>query len=239
MRLNKYLARCGIASRRKCDDLIAAGFVKVNGQTIREMGVVIDETKDEVRFKGKKVFLRDDFVYVLLNKPRGVVTTAQDQFRRRTVMDLLTVPERIYPIGRLDYETTGVLLLTNDGELSNRLLHPNYKAEKVYRALLDRVIRPIDLHKLRRGVELDGRMTQPCEITELRVVDNGSFLEIKLREGRNRQIRRMFELFGYEVLQLERISFAGVTTGDLQPGEWRYLTKEEIARLKQEVSYEH
>ncbi len=239
MRLNKYLARAGIASRRKCDDLIAAGQVKVNDQTIREMGVVIDETKDEVRFKGKKVYLKNDFIYVLLNKPRGVVTTAQDQFRRRTVMDLLTIPERIYPIGRLDYETTGVLLLTNDGELTNRLLHPTYKAEKVYRALLDRVIRPIDLHKLRKGVELDGRMTQPCEVTELRVVDNGSFLEIKLREGRNRQIRRMFELFDYEVLQLERISFVGLTVGNLQPGEWRFLTEKEIARLKQEVSYEH
>ena len=237
MRLNKYLARAGIASRRKCDDLILAGFVKVNGKTIDTVGVVIDEDKDKVTFKGRPVSIRREFSYILLNKPRGVVTTARDQFRRRTVLDLIAIPERIFPVGRLDYNTTGVLLLTDDGELANRLLHPNYKVAKVYRALLNRVIRPVDLYRLRHGVELEGRITQPCKITEQRIVDNGSLLEIELKEGRNRQIRKMFELFNYHVEELERISFAGLTSKNLQKGEWRYLTKFEVNRLKENVHY--
>ncbi len=237
MRLNKYLAQAGIASRRKCDDLILAGYVQVNGKTIDRVGVVIDETKDKVTFKGRPVTIRKHFTYIILNKPRGVVTTARDQFKRRTVLDLIAIPERIFPVGRLDYNTTGVLLLTDDGELSNRLLHPNYKVAKVYRTLLDRVIRPIDLYRLSNGVELEGRKTQPCKITELRIVDNGSLLEIELKEGRNRQIRKMFELFGYHVEELERISFAGLKATGLQQGEWRYLTKDEIKRLKEMVDY--
>lgn len=237
MRLNKYLAQAGIASRRKCDDLILAGFVKVNGKTIDRVGVVIDENKDKVTFKGRPVTIRKHFTYILLNKPKGVVTTARDQFRRRTVLDLIAIPERIFPVGRLDYNTTGVLLLTDDGELSNRLLHPNYKVAKVYRALLDGVIRPVDLYRLRHGVELEGRQTQPCKITELRIVDNGSLLEIELKEGRNRQIRRMFDLFNYHVEELERISFAGLKLSGLQQGEWRYLTKDEVNRLKEIVHY--
>ncbi len=237
MRLNKYLAQAGIASRRKCDDLILAGYVQVNGQTVDRVGVVIDENKDKVTFKGKPVTIRKHFTYILLNKPKGVVTTARDQFKRRTVLDLIAIPERIFPVGRLDYNTTGVLLLTDDGALSNRLLHPNYKVAKVYRALLDRVIRPIDLYRLSNGVELEGRKTQPCKISELRIVDNGSLLEIELKEGRNRQIRKMFELFGYHVEELERISFAGLKATGLQQGEWRYLTKDEVKRLKEIVDY--
>ncbi len=237
MRLNKFLAQAGIASRRKCDDLILAGFVKVNGKTIDRVGVVIDENKDKVTFKGRPVTIRKHFTYILLNKPKGVVTTARDQFRRRTVLDLIAIPERIFPVGRLDYNTTGVLLLTDDGELSNRLLHPNYKVTKVYRALLNRVIRPVDLFRLSHGVELEGRKTQPCKITELRIVDNGSLLEIELKEGRNRQIRKMFDLFNYHVEELERISFAGLKATGLQQGEWRYLTKDEVKRLKEMVDY--
>ena len=237
MRLNKYLAQAGIASRRKCDDLILAGYVQVNGKTIDRVGVVIDENKDKVTFKGRPVTIKRKFTYILLNKPKGVVTTARDQFRRRTVVDLIAIPERIFPVGRLDYNTTGVLLLTDDGELANRLLHPNYKVAKVYRALLDRVIQPVHLFRLSHGVELEGRKTQPCKITELRIVDNGSLLEIELKEGRNRQIRKMFELFNYHVEELERISFAGLKATGLQQGEWRYLTKDEVNRLKEIVHY--
>ncbi len=239
MRLNKFLAHAGIASRRKCDDLILAGFVTVNGEKVDQVGVVIDEHQDVVTFKGQLISLKEKYTYVLLNKPRGVVTTASDEFRRKTVMDIVTLPERIYPVGRLDYQTTGVLLLTNDGELTNHLLHPSHEVEKIYRVLLDRVIRPIDLHKLRNGVELDGRLTRPCKVNELRVIDNGSYLQVEIHEGRNRQIRRMFELFKYEVLELDRISFAGLTVRNLHPGQWRYLTAEEISRLKKEVKYEH
>jgi len=239
MRLNKFLAHAGIASRRKCDDLIQAGYIKVNGKKVDTLGVVIDETKDEITFKDKKVTLDEDFIYVLLNKPPGVVTTANDEFDRTTVLDLLTVPDRIYPVGRLDYETTGVLLLTNDGELTNRLLHPGYESEKIYRVLIDKIIRPIDLHKMQKGIMLDDKMTLPCTIKELRRMDNRSFLEVTLREGRNRQIRRMFEEFGYVVEELNRVSFSGLTLGSLRPGEWRYLTSDEVARLKERVQDEY
>ncbi len=239
MRLNKYLAHAGIASRRKCDDLILAGYVKVNGKKVDALGVVIDETKDEVTFKDRKVTLGEEYIYVLLNKPRGVVTTASDEFKRKTVLDLLAIPERIYPVGRLDYDTTGVLLLTNDGELTNQLLHPGYESEKIYRVLIDKIIKPIDLHKLQKGIMLDGKMTVPCTIKELRRIDNRSFLEVILHEGRNRQIRRMFEKFGYIVEALNRVSFSGLTLGSLHPGEWRYLNTDEIARLKERVQDEY
>lgn len=232
MRLNKFLAHAGVASRRKCDDFIQAGLVQVNGETVTTLGVVIDETKDAVLYKGETVRITENFTYVVLNKPRGVLSTADDPYARKTVVDLIGIVERIYPVGRLDYDTSGVLILTNDGELTNRLIHPNYKVTKVYHALLDRVIRPIDLHKLRTGVMLDDKMTQPCKIREIRIKDNASFLEIELKEGRNRQIRRMFELFDYEVEVLERISFAGITSKGLQPGEWRKLTTQEITLLK-------
>jgi len=239
IRLNKFLAHAGIASRRKCDDLILAGLVKVNGKKIDRVGLVIDEEKDEVTFKGRRITPEKEYTYIILNKPRGVVTTAMDNFRRKTVVEMIGIPERIYPVGRLDYETTGVLLLTNDGELTNRLLHPSYKMSKIYRVLLDKRIRPVHLHKLRNGVELDDFITQPCKINELRIIDNQSYLEIEIKEGRNRQIRKMFEHFGYEVVELERISFAGLTTAGLQPGEWRYLTKEEVRHLKERVRYGH
>ena len=232
MRLNKYLAHSGIASRRKCDDLIEAGLVQVNGETITKLGVVIDEEKDKITFKGDLVQLKSNYTYVVLNKPRGVVTTANDQFARQTVVDLIGIVERIYPVGRLDFDTSGVLILTDDGELTNTLIHPNFKVTKIYHALLDKVIRPIDLHKLREGVVLDEKKTLPCKIREIRIINNCSFLEIELQEGRNRQIRRMFELFEYQIDELERISFAGITAKGLQPGEWRYLKSQELAALR-------
>jgi len=233
MRLNKFLAHAGIASRRKCDDLIQSGFITVNGETITKLGVVIDEHKDKVTFKDAPVQLNQEYRYVVLNKPRGVVATADDEYARQTVVDLIGIVDRIYPVGRLDYETSGVLILTNDGELTNRLIHPNYKVPKVYHAQLDKQIRPIDLHKLREGVMLDDKKTQPCKIREIRIRNNASFLEIELKEGRNRQIRRMFELFDYQVEELERVSFAGVSAKGLQPGEWRDLKIQEVAGLQE------
>jgi len=233
------MANAGISSRRKCDNLILAGMVKVNGQIANQLGTVIDETKDVVEFKGTRIGVQENFTYVLLNKPKGVVSTAIDDHLRRTVVELVTIPERIFPVGRLDYQTTGVLILTNDGDLTHHLLHPNYKVQKIYRVLLDRVIRPIDLHNLRNGVELEGKKTQRCKITELRIVDNCSLLEVELREGRNRQLRKMFELFNYNVEELERISFAGLTAGRLQPGEWRFLDQNEVTQLKERVGYGH
>lgn len=233
MRLNKFLAHAGVASRRKCDEYIKAGLIKVNGKTVKRLGIVIDEENDTVSFKGKEVEINKQHIYVLLNKPQGYVTTASDEFNRDTVMDLIATPERIYPVGRLDYETTGLLLLTNDGELTNQLLHPNFKVRKVYRIFLDKVIRPIDLHKLQKGVILEDKMTLPCKITELRRIDNRSYLEMELNEGRNRQIRKMFAMYNYNVEELERISFANLTLSGLKSGEWRYLTKTELKRLKE------
>ncbi len=238
IRLNKFLAQAGIASRRFCDDLIKAGHVKVNGEVVHEMGIRIDEEKDEIVYKGRPVRIIDDMVYILMNKPGNVVTTSDDELGRRTVIDLLTIRERVYPVGRLDYETTGVLLLTNDGTLTNALLHPSKKVEKIYHVLLDKMLRPIDHHHLQRGVELDGKMTQPCQIRQIRVIDNQSYLEMRLREGRNRQIRRMFDKFGYQVEELDRVSFAGLTATGLKRGEWRPLKPDELSRLKREVENE-
>lgn len=237
MRLNKYLSNAGVASRRKCDDLIKAGQIRVNGQVVNTLGAVIDENNDVIEYNGKTIKPKVKYVYILLNKPTGVVASADDEFDRQTVVDLVPVEERIYPVGRLDYDTTGVLLLTDDGELTNRLIHPNYKVIKVYRVLLNKKIKPIDLHHLRNGVMLEEKMTQACVINELRIMDNQSYLEIELKEGRNRQIRKMFALFGYSVEQLDRVSFAGFTSKGLRQGEWRYLDEMEIRLLKEGVDY--
>ena len=238
IRLNKFLSHAGIASRRKCDELIKQGLVIVNDEVVKELGVTIDEETDMVEFNGKKIQYKERSVYLLLNKPAGVVSTVKDEFDRRTIMSFIDVNERIYPVGRLDFDTTGVLLLTNDGELTNHLLHPRYKVEKVYRALVNKRVKPLDLHRLRNGVMLEDEKTLPCEINEFRVIDNQSYLEIKLRQGINRQIRRMFEVFDYEIEELERISIAGITTQGLNQGQWRYLSPEEISHLKNEVHYE-
>jgi pseudouridine synthase len=232
MRLNRYLAQAGIASRRKCDDLILQGKVKLNGETVSELGVRIDEFQDEILFEDKPVRLPQKFKYILLNKPAGYVTTAKDEYKRHTVMDLIPIPERIFPVGRLDYDTTGLLLLTNDGQLSNQLLHPKYKFEKTYHVLLDKLIKPIALHHLQQGVELDGKKTAPCKIHQIRVIDNCSFLEVRIHEGRNRQIKRMFELYDYEVEELDRIGFGPLTLTGVKRGEWRYLKQAEVDSLK-------
>jgi 23S rRNA pseudouridine2605 synthase len=239
IRLNKFLAQAGIASRRKSDDLILAGHIKVNGEIVNHVGVVIDEEKDVVEFKGKVVSLKKDFIYVVLNKPEEVISSTKDEFRRQTVVGMVSFPERIYPIGRLDYDTSGVLLLTNDGELTNRLLHPSYKVTKIYRVLINRIIKPVDLHHLQQGVMLEDQMTQPCKIREIRKMGDQSYLEIEIKEGRNRQIRKMFALFKYHVEELERISFAGITAQGLRKGEWRYLSQSEVSMLKKEVNYEN
>ena len=234
MRLNRFLAQSGIASRRKCDELILQGKVKLNGIKVTELGVRVDETEDEILFEGAPVHLPQKFKYILLNKPAGYVTTAKDEYKRHTVVDLIPIEERIFPVGRLDYDTTGLLLLTNDGELSNQLLHPKYKFEKTYHARLDKLIKPIALHHLQHGVELDGKKTAPCKIQQIRVVDNCSLLEVIIHEGRNRQIRRMFELYDYVVDELDRIAFGPLTLTGLKRGEWRYLKPEEVDELRTE-----
>ena len=235
IRLNRFMAQSGVAARRKCDELISQGKVKVNGQIITELGTVIDEMKDSVEYNGKELNKVSEFTYIVLNKPREVISSVEDKHRRQTVVELVAAPQRIFPVGRLDYETTGVLLLTDDGELTNLLLHPRYKAVKIYHVLLDKRIKPIDMHNFKNGIELEGTKTQPCKIRELRVVDNCSFLEVELKEGRKRQIRLMFAALGYSVEELDRVSFAGINYQGLKPGQWRYLTDDEVEQLKKSV----
>lgn len=241
IRLNRFLAMGGIGSRRKCDELIRQGKVEVNGQKVTQMAFRVDPDRDTVKYDGKIVRATRTFIYILMNKPLFTISTANDEKGRKTVIDLIQMPadgmaeERLYPVGRLDFNTIGALLITNDGELTYHLIHPRYEIKKVYRALLNNLIRPIDLHKLQTGVDLDGFKTAPCKIDEIRIINNCSYLEIEMHEGKNRQIRRMFQALGYEVEELERVEFAGLRVNDLKPGEWRELTATEIKSLKKLV----
>lgn len=237
IRLNKYLAMCGVASRRKADELIQQGRVTVNGQVITQLGTKINPTKDKVTIDGKPVKPQERLVYIVLNKPKDCITTVRDEKGRRTVLDLVKVKERIFPVGRLDRNTTGVLLLTNDGELAYRLMHPKYKVEKAYKVAIDKPIKPEDIQKLKQGIMLDGRKTEACDVYILPNSENKE-LGITIREGRYRQIRRMFERLGYKVRKLHRVSFGGITVSGMKRGEWRYLTEKEIKKLKRLVGLE-
>ncbi len=232
IRLNRFLAMAGIESRRKCDDIILSGKVKVNGEVVDRLGARVNPQTDVVEFEGKVIQPQQNLEYILLHKPVRTVTTVKDEHRRKTVLDIVQTDSRIFPVGRLDYMTSGAMLLTNDGRLAYFLTHPRFEVAKIYRVLLDRVVRPIDLHRLQTGVMLEGRMTAPCKAREMRVIDNGSLLEIELHEGRNRQIRKMMDILGYKVEELQRVSFAGLEVKGLKPGEWRFLTNREIQNLQ-------
>ena len=224
MRLNAYLARAGVASRRRADELIKAGRVRVNGDPGRLNTFVA--ARDVVEVDGRRVE-RQPLAHVLLNKPAGVVTTASDPQGRRTVVDLVGHPARVVPVGRLDAETTGALLLTNDGPLAHRLAHPRYGVEKVYVAEVEGRPDAEALRRLRQGVELDDGVTAPARVRRL----GPSRLELTLHEGRNRQVRRMCEAVGHPVRRLHRVRYAGLGVDDLAPGAWRELTAAEIRRL--------
>jgi pseudouridine synthase len=232
MRLNKFLASAGVGSRRKCDDYIVEGKISINGEVVRTLGVKIDEILDTIAFEGKKVTLEQQVLYLILNKPKGIITSVKDEYDRNTVLDLIPISERVFPVGRLDQDTTGLILLTNDGELANKLMHPKFKIPKTYHALLNKIIHPKDKYHFERGIVLDEKKTAPCKLSEIRIIDNCSFLEVILREGRKRQIRRMFGELGYNVVELDRIGFGSLTLTGLKRGEWRYLNKEEIKGLK-------
>ena len=230
VRLNKFIADSGAASRRKADELIEAGAVKVNGNTIRELGTKILKT-DKVTVNGDPVGDIPHFVYIILNKPKDIITTTTDEFDRKTVMDLVHTNYRVFPVGRLDRNTTGLLLLTNDGEMTNRLTHPRYKIERLYIVGLDKPLKIHDARLITKGVELDeDEVTSPCEL----VIDpdNNSKISLLLKEGKNREVRRMFEKFGYEVKKLDRKMFAGLSTRGLKRGEYRHLTREEVLFLE-------
>jgi 23S rRNA pseudouridine2605 synthase len=232
MRLNKYLAHSGIASRRAADTLIMQGHVTVNGEVVKEMGYKV-QPNDVVTFKGKPIKTVDKFVYYLLNKPRNVLTTSSDERGRRTVIDIMTekIPERIYPVGRLDRNTSGLILLTNDGELTKKLSHPSYKVPKVYLVTLDKNLALKDMEQIREGITLEDG---PIKADSLHFIEGLSKreVEIEVHSGKNRLVRRIFEHFGYEVVKLDRTYYAGLTKKNLPRGMWRPLTKEEVRMLK-------
>ena len=230
IRLNKFIANSGVCSRREADDYIVAGLITVNGQVITELGTKIQVT-DDVRFNGERLH-GEEKVYILMNKPKDFVTTVTDPNADRTVLDLVAgkCPQRVYPVGRLDKATTGVLLLTNDGELSDKLTHPSNRVRKIYHVFLDKNLSQSDFNKILEGVELeDGLMFADA----LSFIDEDeSQVGLEIHSGRNRVVRRMFEALGYKVKKLDRVLFAGLTKKGLRRGQWRFLTEQEVALLK-------
>lgn len=230
IRLNRYLSNAGVASRREADDLIKAGVVTVNGEVVTEMGIKVGPG-DVIHYGGQKL-TTEKKRYVLLNKPKDFITTTDDPRDRRTVMALIddACNERLYPVGRLDRHTTGVLLMTNDGDLAKKLTHPSHGAEKIYHATLDKALTKADLEQLVKGVQLDDG---PAMADEASYVAGGTKKEVglKIHMGRNRVVRRMFEALGYEVVKLDRVVFAGLTKKDLPRGKWRHLTEKEVLFL--------
>jgi 23S rRNA pseudouridine2605 synthase len=225
VRLNAYLARAGVASRRKADELIKAGRVTVNGE-LGQLNTFV-AAGDRVQLDGREL-AKQKLAYVLLNKPAGVVTTARDPQRRPTVVDLVGHESRVVPVGRLDVDTTGALLLTNDGPLAHRLAHPRYGVEKVYEAEVEGEPSDAALQRLRDGVELEDGLTAPAQVRRL----GERRLELILHEGRNRQVRRMLDAVGHPVRRLHRSRYAGLTLDGLAAGEWRELTRDELAALR-------
>ena len=234
MRLQKYMALCGVAARRKCEEIILEGRVRVNGQVITQMGTQVEEG-DSVTLDGKTLSPQETMRYLLYHKPAGEVTTVSDDRGRDTVMDRFrALTERVYPVGRLDYDSEGLLLLTNDGALAQRLTHPSCEVDKVYLARVSGNPSNEALDRLRRGVYMDGdeRRTYPAQVRVVRDEALFSDILVTIHEGRNRQVRRMFDAVGHKVLLLRRVRFGPLELGDLRRGEWRELTEDEVARLK-------
>lgn len=229
MRLNKYLADCGVGSRRFCDSLIADGAVQVNGKTA-VVGQSVEET-DKVSVKGKRVSQTAKNYYIMLHKPKGCVTTVKDELGRKTVMDFVDINARLFPVGRLDYDTEGLLLLTNDGEIANKLTHPKNAVEKVYVARLSGSLNETERRQLEKGVMVDGSLTLPAKVTILEKDEHHTRVEVTISEGRNRQVKKMFECVGKEVEFLKRIAVGELRLGGLQRGKWRFLNDKEMLYL--------
>jgi len=233
-RIQKVIARAGIASRREAEKLISEGRVTLNGKVVEELGTKVDTDKDYIKVDGKLITRPEPKAYLILYKPRGYVTTTSDPEGRPTIMELLErVKGRVFPVGRLDYDTEGLILCTNDGDLTHRLQHPRHEVPKTYFAKVEGVPTPEEITKLRKGIKLEDGMTAPAKVKLVRKVEANSWLEITIHEGRNRQVNRMVEAIGHPIIKLKREGLAFLTLGDLKSGEFRHLTAEEIKKLKE------
>jgi len=231
IRLNRYIANAGICSRREADELITAGLVSINDMVISELGTKV-KPGDVVKYNGERL-RTERKVYIVLNKPKDYVTTADDPEGRPTVLDLVKYPgiERIYPVGRLDRNTTGVLLLTNDGEMAAKLTHPKFNKKKIYQVNLDRALEPQDFEKVSKGIELEDGFIKPDKLDMINP-ENLAEIGIEIHSGRNRIVRRIFDKLGYRVMRLDRVFFAGITKKSIPRGKWRFLTQREVNMLK-------
>ena len=235
MRINKYIAACGVASRRKAEELITQNRVKVNGKVVNELSFQIDENKDKVEVDGKLIGLEENLVYIMLNKPEGYVTTVKDQFDRPSVIDLVQgVGERVYPIGRLDYETSGLLLLTNDGDLTYKLTHPKHEVAKTYIATVKGIPTSSEMMNFEKGLYIEVYKTAPAKIKIVKRKDEKNYCvcEIKIHEGRNRQVRKMCRAINHPVMNLRRKAMGKIVLKDVEVGQYRHLTNEEVDYLK-------
>ena len=232
-RLQKYLAECGIASRRKCEEYIIQGKVQVNGKTITELGVKVNPEKDKITFEGKNVKQEERKVYILLNKPIGYVTTSDEQFGRDKVLDLVKVRERVVPVGRLDMYTSGALILTNDGDFVYKVTHPKHEITKTYTVTVRGIVNNEEVEQLRKGVKIDDYTTRPAKVKILKTDEEKdiSRLEITIHEGKNRQVRRMCESVGRRVIALHRSKIGNIGVKDIELGKWRYLKDFEVKTL--------
>ena len=232
IRLQKYLAECGIASRRKAEQLISNGEVSVDGETITEMGYKLDPARQEVRFRGTPVLPKKTHTYILLNKPKGYVTTMSDPQGRPVVTSLLkNVDTRVFPVGRLDIDTEGALLLTDDGELAHKILHPRHESTKTYEVVAKGFISRSKIRKLEQGIEIDGRNTWPARISQVRKQGSACRLEISIHEGRKRQVRKMFAAIGHPVINLKRIAYGTLQLGSLKSGAYRFLSPADMKKV--------
>ena len=231
VRLNKYIANSGVCSRREADNFILAGVVTVNGEVVTELGTKVNIYTDDVRFNGERL-KGEEKVYIVMNKPKGFVTTASDPHADKTVMDLLkSCPARVFPVGRLDKNTTGVLMFTNDGEIAEKLTHPSYDKKKIYQVSLDSKLKQEDFEKILSGIELPDGLISADELEYIEEDDHRK-IGIEIHSGKNRIVRRIFESLGYEVKALDRVYFAGLTKKGIKRGDWRYLSEGEINLLK-------
>jgi 23S rRNA pseudouridine2605 synthase len=227
-RLQKYLASCGIASRRKCEEIILLGKVKVNGVLVNEVGIKINPLNDIVEYEGKVINKKENKVYIMLNKPEGYISSVKDEKDRSTILDIVKVNERVYPIGRLDYDSSGLLLLTNDGEIYNKIIHPRVEIIKRYIAEVKGEMTEKDKMKFEIGIDIGGYITAPAELKVISHAKGISTVEIGIHEGKNRQIRKMCAALHHEVVSLKRISIGEIKLGNLKKGEYRNLSKDEM-----------